>query len=76
MVAEGIETVEQLAYVIEAGVTHGQGFLMARPVPAHEAEAVIFNGPLFDRQRVLDTRRELVPPWTEVLPAGSPVAFD
>ncbi len=76
VVAEGIETVEQLAYVIEAGVTHGQGFLMARPVPAHEAEALIFNGPLFDRQRVLDTRRELVRPWTEVLPAGTPVDFD
>ncbi len=49
VVAEGIETVEQLAYVINAGVNLGQGYLLARPVPAHEAEAVIFNGPLFDR---------------------------
>ncbi len=46
VVAEGIETAEQLAYVISAGVSLGQGFLLARPVPAHEAEAVIFNGPL------------------------------
>ncbi len=44
VVAEGIETVEQLAYVINAGVSLGQGYLLARPVPAHEAEAVIFNG--------------------------------
>ena len=58
IVAEGIETVAQLAYVIDAGVTHGQGFLMARPLPAHEAEAVIFNGPLFDRARIMKTTRE------------------
>ncbi len=76
IVAEGIETVEQLAYVINAGVTQGQGFLMARPVPAHEAEAVIFNGPLFDRDRVLETGRQLAQPWTESIPAGAPVVLD
>lgn len=76
IVAEGIETVEQLAYVIDAGVTQGQGFLMARPVPALEAESVIFNGPLFDRDRVLGTRRDLARPWTETVPAGTPIALD
>ncbi len=72
VVAEGIETVEQLAYVIEAGVTLGQGYLLARPVPAHEAEAVIFNGPLFDRDRVLTQARDLGP-WTNQLPVGARV---
>jgi diguanylate cyclase (GGDEF)-like protein len=48
IVAEGIETIEQLAYAMDAGVTLGQGFFLARPMPAGEAEAVIFNGPLFD----------------------------
>lgn len=76
VVAEGIETVEQLAYLIEAGVTHGQGFLMARPVPALEAESLLFNGPLFDRKRVLGTRRELARPWTESMPAGTPITID
>ncbi len=76
VVAEGIETVEQLAYVINAGVSHGQGFLMARPTPAHEAEAAIFNGPLFNRERVLDAARETRRPWTEMIPSGTPITLD
>jgi EAL domain-containing protein (putative c-di-GMP-specific phosphodiesterase class I) len=48
IVAEGIETVEQLAYAVNAGLSQGQGYLLARPMSASEAEAVIFNGPLFD----------------------------
>ena len=72
VVAEGIETVEQLAYVIEAGVTLGQGYLLARPLPAHEAEAVIFNGPLFDRDRVLAQARD-PGPWTNELPVGAAI---
>jgi diguanylate cyclase (GGDEF)-like protein len=73
IVAEGIETVEQLAYVINAGVTHGQGFLLARPVPALEAEAVIFNGPLFDRERVMGHEAELFAAWTSKVPSGPAV---
>jgi EAL domain-containing protein (putative c-di-GMP-specific phosphodiesterase class I) len=72
VVAEGIETAEQLAYVISAGVSLGQGFLLARPVPAHEAEAVIFNGPLFDRDRIAACARKSGP-WTNQLPVGAPV---
>ena len=34
--AEGIETNEQLARVVEAGCTEGQGYLFARPRPACE----------------------------------------
>jgi diguanylate cyclase (GGDEF)-like protein len=33
-VAEGIETAEQLVRLRELGVSHGQGFLLARPMPA------------------------------------------
>jgi EAL domain-containing protein (putative c-di-GMP-specific phosphodiesterase class I) len=31
VVAEGIETVHELAAVIDSGVQYGQGFLLARP---------------------------------------------
>ena len=36
VVAEGIETAAQLDYLSEAGATHGQGFHLARPMPAAE----------------------------------------
>lgn len=70
IVAEGIETFDQLAYAIEAGVTLGQGFLFARPMPVNEAESILFGPPLFDAERV---RREagLEPlPWSALPPAG------
>ena len=36
VVAEGIETAEQLGYLQSAGASHGQGFHLARPMPAGE----------------------------------------
>lgn len=36
IVAEGIETEEQLAYLNDLGVNSGQGFLIARPMPENE----------------------------------------
>ncbi len=39
--AEGIETPEQHARVIELGCDFGQGYLLARPVPADQVEALI-----------------------------------
>jgi diguanylate cyclase (GGDEF)-like protein len=33
-VAEGVETMEQVAFLSAAGCTHGQGFVYARPMPA------------------------------------------
>lgn len=37
--AEGIETVEQLAFLSEAGCDTGQGYLISRPMPLEEFEA-------------------------------------
>jgi diguanylate cyclase (GGDEF)-like protein/PAS domain S-box-containing protein len=41
VVAEGIETAEQLAALREVGVDAGQGYLLARPMPAEQATALI-----------------------------------
>jgi EAL domain-containing protein (putative c-di-GMP-specific phosphodiesterase class I) len=40
-VAEGIETAEQLATLRELGVDAGQGYLLARPMPAEQATSLI-----------------------------------
>jgi diguanylate cyclase (GGDEF)-like protein/PAS domain S-box-containing protein len=42
--AEGVETVEQLAFLRELGCDHIQGFLVSRPVPAAEMEALLVRG--------------------------------
>ncbi len=39
--AEGIETLPQLAQLREMGVDWGQGYLISRPIPAHEAEKLL-----------------------------------
>ena len=44
VVAEGVETIEQLAHVRNRGCQFAQGFLLARPMPIDEAEAHIFDG--------------------------------
>ncbi|MEM9039411.1 MAG: EAL domain-containing protein [Actinomycetota bacterium] len=61
VVAEGIETIEQLQYAIEAGIDYGQGFLFARPTPAADAESAMFGGPMFDRDRVRSSTIERHP---------------
>jgi diguanylate cyclase (GGDEF)-like protein len=40
-VAEGIETVEELAFLKQAGCSRGQGFLFSRPVPADEIPGLV-----------------------------------
>jgi diguanylate cyclase (GGDEF)-like protein/PAS domain S-box-containing protein len=41
VVAEGIETAEQLAVLREMGVDAGQGYFLARPMPAEQASTLI-----------------------------------
>jgi diguanylate cyclase (GGDEF)-like protein/PAS domain S-box-containing protein len=41
VVAEGIETPEQLATLRALDCDYGQGYLFSRPVPSHQAEALI-----------------------------------
>lgn len=43
VVAEGIETEDQLEYVKTRGCQWAQGFLLARPMPIEDAEALIFG---------------------------------
>ncbi|MGI4799087.1 MAG: EAL domain-containing protein [Janthinobacterium lividum] len=43
VVAEGIENAEQAALLGRLGCSHGQGYYFARPLPVHEAEALLRN---------------------------------
>jgi diguanylate cyclase (GGDEF)-like protein len=43
IVAEGVETDDQLEFVRARGCDRAQGFLLARPMPVDEAEAIIFG---------------------------------
>ena len=40
VVAEGIETQEQLEILRELGCEYGQGYLLARPLPLEQAMAI------------------------------------
>ena len=44
VVAEGVETPEQLAFLRETGCDQIQGFLISRPLPQHEADALLARG--------------------------------
>jgi diguanylate cyclase (GGDEF)-like protein/PAS domain S-box-containing protein len=45
-VAEGIERVEELAFLTQVGCPRGQGFLFSRPVPAEQIPALVARGSL------------------------------
>ncbi len=51
VVAEGVETPEQLAFLDSVGVRIVQGFLLARPLPAVEATAALEAGLAPERRR-------------------------
>ena len=44
VVAEGIETKEQHAFLLEYGCTTGQGYLFSRPIPAEDFTALLAKG--------------------------------
>ena len=44
LVAEGVETVEQLNFLRELGCHQCQGFLFSKPLPANEFEEVLKDG--------------------------------
>jgi diguanylate cyclase (GGDEF)-like protein/PAS domain S-box-containing protein len=45
VIAEGVETAEQLARLRALGCEHAQGFYFARPLPPGEAELLLLSGP-------------------------------
>lgn len=49
VIAEGVETKEQLAQVMELEIQGAQGLLFSEPLPAAEAERLLTGGPLADR---------------------------
>jgi diguanylate cyclase (GGDEF)-like protein len=56
-VAEGIEHPEQLARLTELGCGSGQGFLLARPVPADEIQALLSGEVEFPRHETVDAQK-------------------
>jgi EAL domain-containing protein (putative c-di-GMP-specific phosphodiesterase class I) len=46
VIAEGIEEPEQLGLLRDVGCTMGQGYLLARPAPAHALEELLASGGL------------------------------
>ncbi|HWM20948.1 MAG TPA: EAL domain-containing protein [Ilumatobacteraceae bacterium] len=53
VVAEGVETRAQFDYVRARGVDRVQGYLLARPMPIPDAEALMFSAQVPTPQRVL-----------------------
>jgi EAL domain-containing protein (putative c-di-GMP-specific phosphodiesterase class I) len=45
VVAEGVETAEQLAQLRQLGCEYGQGFLFSKPLSREDAEALILQQP-------------------------------
>ncbi|MCY1250736.1 hypothetical protein D9M72_643990 [compost metagenome] len=41
VIAEGVETPEQEAYIISEGCHEGQGYLYSKPLPARELSAYL-----------------------------------
>lgn len=79
VLAEGIETVEELATLIEIGVDYGQGHVLARPAPAFvepKPEVAAFIRERANASRVVSTpTRMAVSTITRRAPALMPSAY-
>jgi len=51
VVAEGVETEEQLVFLKEVECKYAQGFYFSKPIPAEEAQKLLLNPVI--RQRAL-----------------------
>ncbi|MCW3148307.1 EAL domain-containing protein [Stutzerimonas stutzeri] len=49
VIAEGVETPEQEAYLIAEGCQEGQGYYYSKPLPAHEMTVLLQQSQRFDR---------------------------
>ncbi|MNP76360.1 Cyclic di-GMP phosphodiesterase Gmr [compost metagenome] len=54
VIAEGVETAEQEAYVVAQGCHEGQGYLYGKPMPAREMTQLLKQG---QRHAEADIRR-------------------
>ena len=79
VLAEGVETVEELATLIEIGVDYGQGHVLARPAPAFvepKAEVAAFIRERANASRIVPTpTRMSVNTITRRAPALDPSAY-
>ncbi|WP_298445684.1 EAL domain-containing protein [Ferrimicrobium sp.] len=66
VIAEGIETIEQLNTLVDVGVRYGQGFYLAKPAPLEELDQLLGTAhpwhrrhPRFEREDSPDVRTQL-----------------
>ena len=56
VVAEGIETAGQMAWLKEIGIDHGQGYFVSRPIPTEEFSRLLRAAPNRPRPAPKDKR--------------------